>query len=74
MLESTYPYLTDTRDQVLCAATPMLMAPRFGILPPLALDQHRYIATTDGIYLQTRSQAISLCLRITKTPPCPMVF
>jgi len=39
----------DTRDRALFAATPMLMAPRFGLLPPLEIGQHRFVAAANGI-------------------------
>lgn len=56
--------LTDPRDAALFSATPMLMAPRFGRLEPLPVGSRRLVAASNGVYLQARSQALDLCLRV----------
>jgi len=58
-------YLTHPRDRVLFTHTPMLMMPRCGRLPPLAVGHKRYIAAADGIYLQARHRALNLTLKLT---------
>lgn len=54
------------KDRVLFQATPMLMAPRFGVLPQLEPGNRRLISAADGIYIEARSPAIHLCQRIAK--------
>jgi PRTRC genetic system protein A len=65
-------YLTDPRDRALLGATPTLMAPRFGRLPPPLEGQHRFVAGEGGLYLQARSRALDVALRVAETPfPLP---
>lgn len=52
------------KDRVLFEATPMLMAPRFGVLPELAIGTRRLISASDGVYLEVRSKALHICRRI----------
>jgi len=65
-------YLADPRDRALLGATPTLMAPRFGRLPPPIVGQHRFVAGAGGLYLQGRSRALDVALRVADTPfPLP---
>lgn len=57
-------HLTDPRDRVLCAATPTLMAPRFGNLAAPLDGGHRFVAAADGLYIEARSRALELRLRV----------
>lgn len=56
--------LTHPRDRVLFSQTPMLMMPSYGPLPTLEFGRRRYIAAADGIYLQARTRALDLTLRL----------
>ncbi len=64
-------YLSDPRDIAICGATPMLMAPIFGELPAVEVGQHRFVAAKDGIYVQAKTKALDVCLKISSTPPLP---
>jgi len=67
-----YKYLNaDLRDAILLSANPMLMAPRYAELPPLALGARRYIAAADGIYIQCRTAVITATLCFVRTPALP---
>ena len=70
-LASLYDFVDTRADQVLLAQTPLLMVPRFGTMPPLEAGQRRYIAAKDGIYIQARSRAMSVSLKVANTPPLP---
>jgi len=60
------------RDAILLAATPTLMAPRFGRLDELAVGGRRYVAARDGWYLEARSPVVSACVRLAQAPrPLP---
>lgn len=59
------------RDRALFAATPMLMAPRFGLLPTLEIGQHRFVAGANGIFVQARSKALSVTFKVARTPRLP---
>ncbi|AOV18708.1 hypothetical protein BJI67_15800 (plasmid) [Acidihalobacter aeolianus] len=63
MFDSLY---TDPRDHAALGITPMLMAPRFGELPPVGLGLYRYVAAQDGVYQEARSNALDVCLRVQK--------
>lgn len=51
------PY-THPADRALLGATPMLMAPRFGTLAPPPPDTARFLAASNGIYIQASTQAV----------------
>lgn len=57
-------YLSDPRDLAVCAVTPTLMAPRYGALPPVAVGQYRFVVASNGVFVQARSRAVDVCLRI----------
>lgn len=57
-------YLSDPRDLAVCAVTPTLMAPRYGTLPPVAVGQYRFVVASNGVFVQARSRAVDVCLRI----------
>lgn len=57
------PY-THPADRALLGATPMLMAPRIGTLDPPPLDTARFLAASDGIYVQARTRAITASYQI----------
>ena len=54
----------DPRDVALFSSLPLLMAPRFGELPILAVGHKRLIAGDAGIFLEVRSPALHACLPI----------
>lgn len=71
LLSAVAQSLADPRDRVLFGATPLLMMPRFGTLPPLPPMGKRYVAATDGLYLQARSRALEVTLRYAPSPSLP---
>lgn len=70
-MDLTFNYLTDPRDRALLAATPTLMAPRFGRLPPVEVGQHRFVVGANGLFVQARTKAMDVTLRIASTPMLP---
>lgn len=62
MEKMTFDYLTNPIDRVVMGATPALMQPINGILAPVALFQQRFIVAKDGIYIQARTPAMTVCL------------
>lgn len=66
MIDATFAPYDHPADQALLGATPMLMAPRFGELPAVSPGQLRYVAASDGVYLQAASHALSACVRVTE--------
>ncbi|MEE4377378.1 MAG: PRTRC system protein A [Candidatus Competibacteraceae bacterium] len=64
-------YLSDPRDRVLLNATPCLMAPRFGQLPPVAVGTHRFVAAASGLFVQARTRALAVTLKVADTIPLP---
>lgn len=69
--ETLLDYLTDPRDRALLLQKPILMMPRFGELPPLAIGERRFIAACDGLYLQARSRTLCVAVKYAATPPLP---
>lgn len=70
-VQALYEYLS-ARDACLLATTPSVMMPRFGMLPELAVNGRRYIAAQDGWYLEARSVALHVCVRVAASPhPMP---
>jgi PRTRC genetic system protein A len=68
-LASVYP---DPRDQAILGQSPLLAQPRFGTLPELEVGAHRYLAAEDGLYLQARTHALNVCVRVSiSTYPLP---
>ncbi len=61
----------DPRDRALFCATPMLMAPRFGVLPELCVGEHRFVAAANGIFVQARSKALAVTLKVARAPRLP---
>jgi len=55
--------LTDTRDQAIAAATPIIPAPRHGDLEPVPLGQYRYVMASNGIFVQARTPVLDVTLR-----------
>jgi PRTRC genetic system protein A len=64
-------YLSDPRDRALCSLTPTLMAPRFGVLDAPPIGQHRYIIGSNGLFLQARTHALDVCVKVADTGPLP---
>ena len=60
-------HLTDYRDQVLIGATPLLPMPIYGSLGALEPGRRRYIGAGNGIYVQSRSNAMSATVRLART-------
>lgn len=52
------PYLTDARDRAVMGAVPLVMAPRFGTLPELAVGHSRFVGAGNGLFLEARSRVI----------------
>lgn len=61
-------YLADPRDKAILSATPTLMMPLFGPLPPVDMHRQRFVIAEDGVYLQARTPALDLCIRVSTTP------
>lgn len=70
MADAAYA-VADSRDRALFAATPMLMAPRFGVLPTLRVGEHRFVAASNGIFVQASSKALAVTLKVARTPRLP---
>lgn len=69
--ETVLSYLDDVRDRVLLMQNPVLPMPRYGALPSLEPGERRYVVADDGVYVQARTLALSVCARIASTPPLP---
>lgn len=46
--------MTDPRDEILHRHTPVIMVPAYGELAPLEVNGHRYLAATDGLWIEVR--------------------
>lgn len=55
-------------DAALFAATPLVPAPRFGALDPLAEGQKRLLGGSAGLYIEARTAAWDLCVPIAAVP------
>lgn len=44
----------DPRDQILQAHVPAVMVPRYGELPPIEVNGHRFLVANDGVYIEVR--------------------
>lgn len=66
--------LTDPRDRVLLEATPTLMQPLFGELPPVPMHRHRFVIARDGVYLQARTPGLVVCLRVSGKHVCEFPY
>lgn len=51
-------------DAALFAATPLVPAPRFGFLPPLAEGQKRLLGGSSGLYVEALTQAWDVCVPV----------
>jgi len=51
-------------DDALFAATPLLPAPRFGLLPPLSEGCKRLLGASSGLYVEARTQAWDVCVPV----------
>lgn len=71
MMLGDLAYLTDPRDRAVCGLTPTLMAPRFGELAPVPVGQYRFVAAANGLFLQARSKAMAVTLRVGDTVRLP---
>ena len=69
--ETVLSYLDDVRDRVVLMQNPVLPMPRYGVLPSLQPGERRYVVAEDGVYVQARTHALSVCARIASTPPLP---
>lgn len=69
--ETVLSYLDDVRDRVLLMQNPILPMPRYGELPSLEPGERRYVVADDGVYVQAKTLALSVCARIASTPPLP---
>jgi len=66
-----YDYLNTPVEQVMALQKPIVPAPQFSALPPLAVGEQRYIAAKDGLYLEAKTHALHVCLKFANTPPMP---
>lgn len=46
--------MTDRRDEILQRHSPMVLVPRHGTFEPLATNGHRYLAASNGLWLEVR--------------------
>lgn len=46
--------MTDRRDEILQRHSPMVLVPRHGTFEPLAANGHRYLAASNGLWLEVR--------------------
>lgn len=70
-LGQLYNFVSERVDRVLLAQTPLVMMPRHCGLPPLRVGERRYVAASDGIYVQAKSLSLEVTLRYAPTPPLP---
>jgi PRTRC genetic system protein A len=64
-------YLADPRDRAIFAATPTVTAPRFGVLAPVPVGQHRFVLAANGLFVQARTATLDLTLRVSDTVRLP---
>ncbi len=69
--ETVLSYLDDVRDRTLLMQNPVLPMPHYGELPSLEAGERRYVVADDGVYVQARTLALSVCARLASTPPLP---
>lgn len=69
--ETVLSYLDNVRDRVLLMQNPVMPMPRYGELPSLEPGERRYVVAEDGVYVQAKTLALSVCARISSTPPLP---
>jgi PRTRC genetic system protein A len=61
-----YPYLTSPLDIALCNATPTLVAPVHGRLPPPLAGEMRFVVSRRGLHLEARSRAVEMRFLVAK--------
>jgi len=60
------PYLTAHSDRVIFGQCPMLMVPAKGKLPACGEGERRYLAARDGIWIEARTPALHLRIRLSE--------
>lgn len=55
---------THPLDAATLAVTPVVVAPKYGALAPLAGNAQRYVVARDGLYLEVRRAWIHLCVPV----------
>lgn len=55
-------------DAVLFAATPLVPAPRFGSISPVAQGQKRLLGAQRGLYIEARTYAWDVCVPVAAVP------
>jgi len=56
----------DAVDRALFAATPLLPAPRFGVLPELEVGAKRFLGAAKGVFVEARSEAALARLQVAR--------
>lgn len=64
----------DPRDHALQAVTPTVMAPRYGAFEALASNGHRFLAASDGLWLEVRRPWLYLRKRIAEQTMVAMPY
>lgn len=59
--------VTDPRDRILLAQTPLLPVPVFGTPPPTPHGLRQYLGAADGLYVHMRHQGLSAMGKIAET-------
>lgn len=59
--------MTHPVDSVLFAATPLLPVPRFGTLASLAPGGKRFLAGSDGLYVQASTEVMDVTMKLAAT-------
>lgn len=55
---------SDPRDRIMAISNPVLPMPRHSDLPDLEIGRHRYLLAAGGVYLETRSRALRVAVRV----------
>lgn len=66
--------MADPRDAVLQTGTPTVMVPRFGEFEPLTEPGHRFLAATDGLWLELRRAWLYLRLPLARQTVVAMPY
>ena len=66
-MSNSLSFYSDSRDVALIDATPIVAAPIYGTLTPVAIDTYRFVMAADGLYIEARSRALAIRSHLTTT-------
>lgn len=66
-MSALQPLYSDPRDAALINATPVVAAPIYGSLTPVAIDTYRFVMAADGLYIEARSRAVAIRSHVATT-------